>query len=104
MEQQYANAKEFILDKFTQLGDYDFLPQGMLEKMVDKLIALDEAYMETSGVMEGEAYDDDAAADVIFAGMQEAFPEYKMYAMRLTDDYLDYNEEYLDVTGQIEWD
>ena len=40
MEQQYANAKEFILDKFTQLGDYDFLPQGMLEKMVDKLIAL----------------------------------------------------------------
>lgn len=36
--------------------------------------------------------------------MQAQFPAYKMYAMRLSEDYLDFAEEYLVSVDAIEWD
>ncbi|MDL2235728.1 hypothetical protein LJC07_06215 [Christensenellaceae bacterium OttesenSCG-928-L17] len=97
-------AKEYMLNKYREQGDYAFLPAGLLEEMVEKIQALDEAFMERSGVNNGAAYDDDAAASALFAGMKEAFAEYTMYLQRFTDDYLDYNEEYLESIGAIEWE
>lgn len=99
MEEAYA----YIIDKLQKLGDYSFLPEGVLGEMLKRLIALDEAFMQNTGVNDGMEYDDDAALAALHASMAEAFPEYKMYMLRLSEDYLDYNEEYLDSIGAIDW-
>ena len=99
-----TDARAFILEKLTRAGEYAFLPGGMLEEMLDKIITLDEAFMRETGVEDGEAYDDEAAQDVLFQGMAKAFPDHKMYMMRFTEDYLDYNEDYLESIGAIDWD
>ncbi|MBR0026441.1 MAG: hypothetical protein IJP37_04695 [Clostridia bacterium] len=99
-----AAAFKFVLDKFKEQGDYSFLKEGELESMVSAMQAMDEEYMKTSGVDEGGIYDDEAAFDQLFAGMQAKFPEYKMYCMRLAEDYMDYYEEYLESIGAIEWE
>ncbi len=98
------DARKYLLERIQKQGDYDFLPEGVLEDMLDTLIALDETFMQQTGVEQGEAYDDEAASDAIFEGMVAAFPDYRMYMMRLTNDYLDYNEEYLDEIGAIDWE
>ena len=98
------DARAYLLRHLIDQGDYGFLPEGMLETMLDKLIALDEAFMKKTGVEDGEPYDDEAAQQEIFTGMAAAFPDYRMYMMRLTEDYLDYNEEYLDEIGGIDWE
>ncbi|MDR0839946.1 MAG: hypothetical protein LBN26_00955 [Christensenellaceae bacterium] len=94
--------RTYILDKFRKEGDFKFLKEGELERMVDALLALDQGYMDTLG--EEAEYDDDAAYDILFAGMQAQFDNYKIYAMRLSEDYLDFVEEYLVSVDAIEWD
>ena len=106
MEEEYSleKAREYILNKFREQGDFLILPADVLESMLDRVLALDEDFMETSGVNDGAEYDDDAAFEALFAGMTESFPEQKMYCMRFVDDYLDYSEQYLDSIGAIEWE
>ena len=72
--------------------------------MLDKIVALDEEFMETSGVNDGEVYDDEKAFDFLFGEMQKSFEEQKMYCMRFVEDYMDYSEAYLESIGAIEWD
>ncbi len=99
------SKKQFILKAFTEGGEYNFFPDGMLSLAVDALIELDEEYMQKSGVLDDDGvYDDDAAFEHIQAGIISKYPDYKMYAMRFVEDYLDINEDYLTETGQIEWD
>ncbi len=97
------DARSYLLDKLNTLGEYAFLPEGLLAEMVDQLIELDAAFMAQTGVEEGEPYDDDEALAALCKGMQKAYPDYAMYMMRLSEDYLDYNEEYLDSIGAIDW-
>lgn len=99
-----GTMKKYILDKFEAEGDFSFLKEGELSQMVDALLALDEQYMQQSGADAGEVYDDDAAYELLFAGIQKQFSQYKMYAMRLTEDYMDFAEEYLASVGAIEWE
>ena len=89
--------KAYILNKFTVEGDFEFLEEGELAKMVNE-------YMAKSGADEGADYDDDDAYELIFAGMQKRWPKYKEFAMRLSEDYLDFAEEYLESVGAIEWE
>ena len=63
--------KAYILNKFTVEGDFEFLEEGELAKMVDDLMDLDNEYMAKSGADEGADYDDDDAYELIFAGMQK---------------------------------
>lgn len=98
------DAKSYLVARFIEQGDYTFLPEGLLEEMVEKLIALDEAFMRQSGVEEGAPYDDEAACAAIFEDMAKAFPAHRMYMMRITEDYLDFNEEYLESIGAIDWE
>lgn len=72
--------------------------------VVDALMELDEEYMQKSGANDGALYDDDEAYELIFAGIGKRFAQYKMYAMRLTEDYMDFAEEYLASVGAIEWE
>jgi hypothetical protein len=99
-----SEMKKYILGKFTAEGDFDFLKEGELTAIVDALLELDEEYMKKSGADDGAVYDDDEAYELIFAGIQKRFAQYKMYAMRLVEDYMDFAEEYLASVGAIEWE
>ena len=94
--------KAYIIQKFNAEGDFEFLKEGLLEEMVTEMLSLDQAYMAKLG--EEDEYDDDDVYDILFAAMQKKYPDYKMFAMRLAEDYLDFAEEYLVSVDAIEWD
>ncbi|MDO4564220.1 MAG: hypothetical protein Q4C04_01240 [Clostridia bacterium] len=104
--EEYSNekARVFIRDCFIKQGDFSILSGDSFERMLDRVMELDEEYMSENGIDEGAVYDDDAAFDHMFEKMQEAFPEEKMYCMRFVEDYMDYNERYLDSIGALEWE
>ena len=94
--------KAYILNKFNVEGDFDFLKDGLMEELVDAMMAIDQNYLAKLG--EDDDYDDDDAYDLLYEGMQKKYSELKMYAMRLSEDYLDFSEEYLESVGAIEWE
>ena len=94
--------KAYILNKFNVEGDFDFLKDGLMEELLDAMMAIDQNYLAKLG--EDDDYDDDDAYDLLYEGMQKKYPELKMYAMRLSEDYLDFSEEYLESVGAIEWE
>lgn len=94
--------KAYILNKFNVEGDFDFLKDGLMEELVDAMMAIDQSYLAKLG--EDDDYDDDDSYDLLYEGMQKKYPELKMYAMRLSEDYLDFSEEYLESVGAIEWE
>jgi hypothetical protein len=104
-EYDQAEAKRYILENFRKQGDFaEIMDEKTLEKMVGAVMAHDAAFMKAVGVEEGEVYDDDAAFDYMHEKMAAQFADYKMYMLRLVEDYLDYNERYLDSLGLIDWE
>ena len=103
-EYSKAEARAYIANKFSEQGDFNILPKDVFEKMLDKVMELDEAFMAETGVNDGQVYDDDQAFEYMMKGLQEAFPEQKMYAMRFVDDYMEYDEAYLESAGLINWE
>ena len=103
-EYSLADARAFIAKKFEEQGDFNILSKVVFDKMLDKVMELDEAFMAQSGVNEGAVYDDDQAFDYMMKQLQEAFPEQKMYAMRFVEDYMEYDEAYLESVGLIDWE
>ena len=99
-----AAARAFIADKFREQGDFSIIEEKTFEEMLDRVIALDEEFMTVSGVDDGGVYDDDAAYEFMHEKMMAAFPEHKMYMMRLVEDYMEYNEGYLESIGAIDWE
>ena len=95
-EYSKVDAKAFIANKFSEQGDFNILPKAVMD--------LDEAYMEQAGVNDGEVYDDDQAFEYMMTKLQDAFPEQKMYIMRFVEDYMEYDEAYLESVGLIEWE
>ncbi len=93
--------KAYILKKFQAEGDFAFLKEDELDAMIEVMLDLDSAYGESVG---DDVYDDDEAYDALYAGLQERYPDYKMYCMRLAEDYLDFSEEYLVSIDAIEWE
>ena len=94
--------KGYILNKFKNEGDFDFLKEGLLEGLVGEMMTIDQGYLAKLG--EDDDYDDDAAYELLYAALQKKYPDYKMYAMRLAEDYLDFSEEYLVSVDAIEWE
>ena len=103
-EYSKAEARAYIANKFSEQGDFNILPKDVFEKMLDKVMELDEAFMAETGVNDGQIYDDDQAFEYMMKGLQEAFPEQKMYAMRFVEDYMEYDEAYLESAGLIDWE
>ncbi len=101
MELNLEEAKKYISDKFVKLGEYDFLDAETLEKMLDTLLDIDGAYMDSLG--EDGEYDEDAVFETMHERMMKDFPSYKMYMMRFVEDYMDFMDEYLDSIGAIDW-
>lgn len=94
----------FAMKKFKEQGDFDILPEGVLEKMLSAIVTLDEEYMEKAGVNDGEVYDDDDAYEYFMEKLPGLFPEQKMYIMRFVEDYMEYSEAYLESIGAIDWE
>ena len=103
-EYNQVEARAYIADKFVQQGDFAILPKDVFDRMLDKVMELDESFMAESGVDEGAVYDDDRAFDYMMEKLQAAFPEQKMYAMRFVEDYMEYSEAYLESAGLIDWE
>ena len=84
MEQEYSieNAKKYIKQRFMEQGDFLILKEEVFDQMLDRIIALDEEFMEANGVNDGKIYDDDKAFDFLFEEMQKSFEDQKMYCMR----------------------
>ena len=103
-EYSRTDARAYIAGKFVDQGDFNILPKDVFEKMLDKVMELDEAFMAETGVNDGQVYDDDQAFEYMMKGLQTAFPEQKMYAMRFVEDYMEYDEAYLESAGLIDWE
>ena len=104
-EYNEVEAKAYILGCFTEQGDFaEIVDEKTLGEMVDAVMAYDAAFMKQSGADEGAVYDDDAAYDYMHEQMSAQFSEHKMYMLRLVEDYMDYNERYLDSLGLIDWE
>ena len=61
--------KAYILNKFNVEGDFDFLKDGLMEELVDAMMARDQSYLAKLG--EDDDYDDDDAYDLLYEGMQK---------------------------------
>ncbi len=95
-------AKKYVLDKFREQGDFSIFKEQLLDKMVNTVLLCDRKYAES--IPDDGYYDDDEAFDHLLEEMQRSFPDQKMYMMRFVEDYMEYNEEYLDRNGLIDWD
>lgn len=93
--------RDYVLNKFRTEGDFEFLKEGELERMISTLIDVDEQYQASIG--EDGVYDDDDAYEQMFRKLCAEFPEHKMYCMRMVEDFLDFSEEYLVSIDAIEW-
>ena len=89
--------KAYILNKFRNEGDFDFLKEGLMEELVDEMMSVDQGYL-------AKLSEDDDVYEMLIAALQRKYPDYKMYAMRLAEDYLDFSEEYLVSVDAIEWE
>lgn len=101
-EIDFSAMRAYVLDKFIKEGDFDFLKAGELDTMLDAMLEIDTAYMNS--LAEDAVYDDDEAYERLFTALQARYPQYKMYCLRLAEDYLDFAEEYLASVGAIEWE
>lgn len=104
LQDNIQELREYVLAKFKAEGDFAFLKDGEIEHMVDNLVRLDAEFMERTGAIEGEVYDDDDAYDFLCTAMKQMYPDYQIYCLRLSEDYLDFSEEYLESIDAIDWD
>lgn len=108
MEENYIeidlmDGKAFILEKFNKDGDFSFIPNEELDAIVTLLISTDDQYMNDDEVYDGADYDEEKAFELLQKAVLTNYSQYKTYAMRLVEDYMDYVEEYLASIGAIEW-
>lgn len=96
-----AAAAAKIKENFDNEGDFDFMKPEELRAVIAKLVEIDHDYMNEIG---DEPYDEDAVYERLFAAANELLPQYKAYLMRLTDDYMDFMEQYLVDEGLVEWE
>ena len=84
-----------------------------LEELIGAIIDADMAYMHEAGVLDGDGsagdmyYEEDDAIEYIvehLAAEQNLTPEQAVKLASLVDDYLDYQEEYLESKGLVEWE
>lgn len=98
-------ARAFIAKGFAEQGDFiQIMQQEVIDKLIEKAQELDQAFMDEKGINDGETYDDDEAYAYLCEKLTAAFPEQKMYIGRFVDDYMEYDEAYLESVGAIEWD
>ncbi|MGI6705999.1 MAG: hypothetical protein ACOX6S_06960 [Clostridia bacterium] len=110
-----AEARDYIVGQLLESGKYRDMSKEKLEEIVDQAIVQDKAYMEKVGIITDEEdprteevyYDDDDAFEYILDGILDkgAFPDIlEMTMAQIIDDYMEFNEMYLEEQGLISWD
>ena len=95
------DAVRHIAEQFENEGDFDFVKQDEMEKLLTRLVSVDLAYMDEIG---DDVYDEDVVYERLYAAAEETCPRYKTYLMRFVDDYMDFMEQYLVSIGADEWE
>ena len=84
-----------------------------IDELVGQIIDADMQYMHENGVLDadgnaGDSYyeDDDAFEYMVEAvvAANDLTPEQAVKVASLVDDYMDYQQEYLESKGLVEWD
>ena len=55
--------KAYILNKFKNEGDFDFLKEGLMEELVDEMMSVDQAYL--AKLSEDDDYEDDDVYEML---------------------------------------
>ena len=55
--------KAYILNKFKNEGDFDFLKEGLMEELVDEMMSVDQAYL--AKLSEDDDYEDDDVYETV---------------------------------------
>ena len=95
---RYAALKS-VCDKLSEMSCSNAMESTQIRQYAALALDLDLAFMLSSGVLNGEEYDDSAAYEYISKGLSrydidESFVE----------DYMEAMESYLESVGGIAWD
>ncbi len=101
MDININEAQSFILEKFRNAGDFDFMSDEELSSIISTLLALDAVYLDEIG---DDVYDEEIIYERMIDAVNKQYDKYKTYLMRLVDDYMDFMEQYLVSIDAIEWE
>lgn len=103
MELDIIAAKDFIIGKFRNAGDFDFIPDEQMDEIVSALAAIDNEYLKK--IAEDDSpYDEEYVYEHMLKAVLSKFSKYQTYLMRLVDDYMDFMEQYLVSIDAVEWE
>lgn len=104
-------ALAFIARRINR-GEHQELAD-QLESLLSQIIDADMAYMHESGVLDeegnaGDSYyeDDDAFESMVesVVAQNDLTPEQAVKVASLVDDYMDFQQEYLESKGLVDWE
>lgn len=104
-------ALSFILNLVNKQDHKELADQ--LESLLSQAIDADMAYMHENGVLDAEGnagenyYEDDDAFEYMVETLVAAnnlSPEQAVKVASLIDDYMDFQQAYLENKGLVEWD
>ncbi len=104
-------ALDFILPRIDR--HYHSLLADQIDTLISQAIDADMAYMHSSGALddEGNAGDSYYEDDDAFEYMVEALvaqnnltPDQAVKVASLIDDYMDYQQQYLESKGLVDWE
>lgn len=103
-------AVAFILPRINRKEHAELA--DLLETLIPQIIDADMAYMTEAGVLDEEGYagdayyeDDDAFEYMVeaLAAQNDLTPEQAVKLAALIDDYMDFQQEYLESKGLVDW-
>ena len=104
-------AVAFILERIHP-QDHPAL-KGLIPSLIPQIIDADMAYMHENGVIDEEGnagdsyYEDDDAFEYMvetITANNRLSPEQAVKTAALIDDYMDFQQEYLESKGLVAWD
>lgn len=106
-----AEALTYILSR-VRVRDHEEL-KDMIPQLISQAIDADMKFMHENGVIDTEGnagdsyYDDDDAFEFMvdeLTAQNGLNPEMSIRLASLIDDYMDYQQEYLESKGLVDWD
>ena len=105
-----AEAIAFILPRINRKEHAELA--DLLETLIGQAIDADMAYMTEAGVLDDEGFagdsyyeDDDAFEFMVEAlvAQNDLTPEQAVKVASLIDDYMDFQQQYLESKGLVDW-
>ena len=104
-------ALAFILPRIDR--HYHSELAGQIDTLIAQAIDADMAYMHAAGVLDAEGnagdsyYEDDDAFEAMVEALvaqNDLTPEQAVKVASLIDDYMDYQQQYLESKGLVDWE